>query len=233
MRRTQGNWIYESPALMPRHPLKVAIRIALVLCVAWAIHLLARWAMLETASLTAGDHLQLGLILTLLAAYAIMIAIPFVPGIELGLSLLVLEGGYVAPWVWLATVIGLSLAYAAGRLIAPEQIGRGLRSVRLNRAAELVDSLAPLDLRARVDLFSARLPGWLAPVLVRYRYGALAVLINLPGNALIGGGGGIGMMTGLSGIYAPLWTLATFAIATSPIPLLFWLYGAPVLSVFG
>lgn len=188
--------------------------------------------MLETASLTTGDHLQLGLILGLLLAYALMISIPFVPGIELGLSLLVLEGGWVAPWVWLATVIGLSLAYTAGRLIPPDQIGRGLRSARLIRAAGLVDALAPLDTQGRIDLLCARLPGWLAPMVLRYRYGVLAALINLPGNALIGGGGGIGLIAGLSRIYSPLWTLAIFAIATCPIPLLFWLYGAPVLTLF-
>ena len=218
---------------MPAQPLKFAIRIVLVLCVAWAVHLVAQWAMLETASLTTGDHLQVGLIIGLLLAYALMIAIPFVPGIELGLSLLVLEGGYVAPWVWLATVIGLSLAFTAGRLVPPDRIGRGLRSVRLMRAAGLVDALAPLETQGRIDLLCARLPGWLAPLVLRYRFGVLAVLINLPGNALIGGGGGIGLIAGLSRIYAPLWTLATFAIATSPIPLLFWLYGAPVLSLFG
>lgn len=233
MAQAQGNWTYESLALMPRQPLKFAIRIALVLCVAWGIHVLARWAMLETASLTTGDHLQLGLILGLLLAYALMIAIPFVPGVELGLSLLVLEGGWVAPWVWLATVIGLSLAFTAGRLVPPDRIGRGLRSVRLLRAAALVDALAPLDTQARIDLLCTRLPGWLGPMVLRYRYGVLAVLINVPGNALIGGGGGIGLITGLSRIYAPGWTVATFFIATCPIPLLFWLYGAPVLSLFG
>ena len=213
--------------------LKIAVRIAVILCIAWGIHLIAQWAMLETASLAAGDHLQIGLILGLLLAYALMIAIPFVPGIELGLSLLVLEGGYVAPWVWFATVFGLTLAYCAGLLNPPDQIGRGLRSVRLIRAAGLVDALAPLDTQGRIALFCARLPGWLAPLVLRYRYAVLAVLINLPGNALIGGGGGIGLIAGLSRIYAPVQTLLTFALATSPIPLLFWLYGASVLSLFG
>ncbi len=217
---------------MPLNPVKIAVQIAVVLCIAWAIHLIAQRAMLETTSLAAGDHLQLGLILILLLIYALMIAIPFVPGIELGLTLLVLEGGYVAPWVWLATVIGLSLAYSAGRIIPPGQIGRGLQSLRLIRAAGLVDALAPLDTQARIDLLNSRLPGWLAPLVLRYRYGVLAALINLPGNALIGGGGGIGLIAGLSRIYAPFRTLATFAIGTSPIPLLFWLYGPPILTQF-
>ena len=57
--------------------------------------------------------------------------------------------------------------------------------------------------QGRIDLLCTRLPGWLVPVVQRYRYGVLAVLINLPGNTLI-----------------------------SPIPLLFWLYGAPVLTLF-
>lgn len=217
---------------MPLNPLKIAIRIAVVLCIAWVIHLIAQWTMLETASLAVGDHLQLGLILGLLLIYALMIAIPFVPGIELGLSLMVLEGGYVAPWVWLATVTGLTLAYGAGRLIPPDQIGRRMRSIRLLRAARLVDALAPLDTQARIDLLCARLPGWLAPLVLRHRYLLLGLLINIPGNALIGGGGGIGLIAGLSRIYAPLATFVTFALAVSPVPLLFWFYGIPVLSLF-
>jgi hypothetical protein len=54
---------------------------------------------------------------------------------------------------------------------------------------------------------------------LRYRYLALALAVNTPGNSVIGGGGGIMMMVGLSGIFAPLPTLLTIAIAVSPIPL--------------
>ena len=54
---------------------------------------------------------------------------------------------------------------------------------------------------------------------IRYRYVALAVAVNTPGNSIIGGGGGIMLMAGLSGIFSPLATVSTIAIAVSPVPL--------------
>ena len=217
---------------MPTRLFKIALRIAVVLCVAWAIHLLADWAMLESTAMAADKSFNIWLLILLLACYALLIAVPFVPGVELGLSLLVLEGPLAAPWVWLATVVWLTLAYAAGVLLPAARIAAGLRDIRLKRAAALVDEVAPLDAQGRTDLLCARLPGWLAPQALRHRYLLLALLINVPGNALIGGGGGIGLIAGLSRIYTPLATLVTFAIAVSPVPLLFWFYGVPVLTLF-
>ncbi|MCO6746545.1 hypothetical protein KQH42_30565, partial [Streptomyces sp. CHA1] len=50
-------------------------------------------------------------------------------------------------------------------------------------------------------------------------YVALALAVNTPGNSIIGGGGGIMMMAGLSGIFSPLATFLTVTIAVSPVPL--------------
>ena len=50
----------------------------------------------------------------LLLAYALLIAIPFVPGVELGLTLMMVEGAVVAPFIWAATLMGLGLAFAGG-----------------------------------------------------------------------------------------------------------------------
>ena len=212
-------------------PVKIALRIAVVLAIAWCVHQLADWAMRESTTMAADNTLNIGLIAALLLAYALLIAVPFVPGVELGLSLLLLEGPVAAPWVWLATVGGLALAYGAGLMLPAARIAAGLRDIRQNRAAALVDEVAPLNTQGRIDLLCKRLPGWLAPLALRHRYVLLGLLINIPGNALIGGGGGIGMIAGLSRIYAPLPTLLTFAIAVSPVPLLFWIYGVPVLTL--
>jgi hypothetical protein len=46
------------------------------------------------------------------------------------------------------------------------------------------------------------------------RYFIIAILINLPGNTIIGGGGGIALLCGMKGF------ILTIAIASSPIPLL-------------
>jgi hypothetical protein len=61
---------------------------------------------------------------------------------------------------------------------------------------------------------------------LRHRYIALALAVNVPGNAVIGGGGGIMMVAGLSGIFAPLPTFVAIAFAVSPVPLTIMLLGA-------
>lgn len=215
---------------MPTRLFKIVLRIAVVLCIAWGIDLLADWAMLESTAMAAYKTLNIRLITVLLLAYALLIAELFVPGVELGLSLLVLEGPLAAPWVWLATVAGLTPAYLAGILLPAQRIAAGLRDIRRRRAATLVDQVAPLDAQGRIDLLLRRLPGWLAPMALRHRYLVLAVLVNIPGNALVGGGG-IGLIAGLSRIYAPLPTLLTFVIAVSPLPLLFRVFGQSVLNL--
>jgi len=60
---------------------------------------------------------------------------------------------------------------------------------------------------------------------VRYRYVNLAALINIPGNSVIGGGGGIAFISGLSGVFRPIPTILTIALATAPVPLTIWLFG--------
>ncbi|MGB3315212.1 MAG: hypothetical protein WBB85_12430, partial [Albidovulum sp.] len=56
-------------------------------------------------------------------------------------------------------------------------------------------------------------------------YVLLALLINLPGNSLLGGGGGILLLAGMSRLFSPLATLATVAIAVAPVPILVYLMG--------
>jgi hypothetical protein len=56
--------------------------------------------------------------------------------------------------------------------------------------------------------------------LVRHRYLALAFALNLPGNSLIGGGGGIALSAGMSGLYPMPAYLASVAVAVAPVPLL-------------
>ena len=53
----------------------------------------------------------------------------------------------------------------------------------------------------------------------------LGLALNLPGNTLVGGGGGIAMVAGLSGLVSPLGFLVTVAVAVAPIPLLFLVLG--------
>ena len=165
------------------------------------------------------------IVLTATGFYALFLAIPFVPGAEIGLTLLSLLGAAVVPLVYGATLAGLCIAFAVGRLVPAETIGNVLSRVGLSRAAGLVAETAPLSADERQRLVLARAPGRALPFLLRHRYIALAVALNLPGNFLVGGGGGIALMAGLCRIYAPLPFLITIAIAVAPVPLAFLLMG--------
>ncbi|HXV11709.1 MAG TPA: hypothetical protein VD839_12995, partial [Burkholderiales bacterium] len=57
-------------------------------------------------------------------------------------------------------------------------------------------------------------------VLLNHRYLLLALLLNLPGNVLIGGGGGIAMMAGMSRLYSFPSYLALISVAILPGPVL-------------
>ncbi|MFT6074051.1 MAG: hypothetical protein ACJAZ1_000966 [Yoonia sp.] len=69
-------------------------------------------------------------------------------------------------------------------------------------------------------------PPNIVSLVLRRRYIALAIAVNIPGNAAICGGGSIMMVAGLSGIIAPLPTLITVLIGVSPVPLEVYFFGA-------
>jgi hypothetical protein len=52
------------------------------------------------------------------------------------------------------------------------------------------------------------------------------VLINVPGNAVIGGGGGLAFAAGMSGVFSVPAFLLTVAIAVLPVPLAIFAFGA-------
>jgi hypothetical protein len=71
----------------------------------------------------------------------------------------------------------------------------------------------------------SRLPGRLGALFVNWRYILLAILINIPGNMLLGGGGGICFTAGLSRMFRVRWTILTIALAVAPFPALFYFGG--------
>lgn len=206
--------------------LRNLLRLAILLAAAWGIHLLVNWTMMRTASLEGGmTPVRLGIIVLLLLAYAALIAIPFVPGVELGISLMVIEGWRIAPFVYLATVLGLALAYCAGQKMPYATLRRILSDLRLTRASDLLARLEPLSGPERLALLRRRLPPRLAPFALKQRYVLLALLINLPGNMVIGGGGGIALIAGLSRLFTPWPMMITVAIAVAPVPVLVYVFG--------
>ncbi len=221
----------KTPPPLARSLARLLARIAVILALAYAAHLLMDWVLYRLMSLPHGMQtamLSTALLLILLA-YAILIAIPFVPGVEIGVSLLMIHGAEIAPLVYLASVAGLLIAYFTGQFLPPEWIQRTLLDLRLRRAAALMGRIGALPPKERLGLLSDQLPGRIGPPLVRWRYLMLALLINLPGTMVIGGGGGICLIAGLSRLFSPTMTVLTFLLAVLPVPFGVWFFGIGIL----
>jgi hypothetical protein len=163
------------------------------------------------------------------SAYILLIALPFVPGVEIGLAIILLYGREILLLVYLCTLAGLSISFLAGRVLPAATIQRLLADLALRRASDFVGRASALGPHERLDLLLSRLPGRLGPLLRRYRYVALGVALNIPGNGVIGGGGGIVFLAGLSGVFSPPAMLLTLALAISPVPLFVLALGTGIL----
>ena len=153
------------------------------------------------------------------AAYVGLLALPFVPGAEIGLAMLAAFGTSIAPLIYITTVASMMLAYIVGRSLPIGALERLLSFLRMRRAAALVARAAPLSKEERIAMLLDGQSKRALKLGLRYRHIALALAVNTPGNSIIGGGGGIMMMAGLSGIFSPLPTFLTIAVAVSPVPL--------------
>ncbi len=171
-----------------------------------------------------------GILVLSLLLYAILMAIPFVPGVEIGLSLLMMQGPRIAPFVFIATFTGLTLAFLVGRYMPYRLLNGFFRDLGLKSANRLLDRLQPLDQQDRLLLLQENLPRWLGRRLIRYRYLTVAAALNIPGNAFIGGGGGIALLAGLSGMFGTGAILICFALAVSPVPILVYFFGMDVVG---
>lgn len=162
-------------------------------------------------------------IMTATAVYVVLMAIPFMPAAEIGLTLLMIFGGHVSLLVYTSTVAALTLAYLIGRLLPAELGARALGAVGLVRARNFVNRLVPLSPDERLAILMHETPTKLAPYLVRHRFVALAVLFMLPGNIVIGGGGGIALVAGMTRLFPMPAYLLTVALAVAPVPLFIYL----------
>jgi hypothetical protein len=170
------------------------------------------------------------LIMASAALYALLMAVPFVPGVEIGIGLLATVGAGIAGLVYACTVLGLSISFLVGRFMPEAWLRAALGFLHLHRMCGLLEGLEPLSRDERVALLVNQAPARAVAFLVRHRYLALAVALNLPGNAVIGGGGGITMLAGLSRLYSVPAFLATIMIAVAPVPLAVAVFGRHILG---
>lgn len=165
------------------------------------------------------------LIMTAMAVYIVLMLLPFVPGAEIGLGMMVTFGPNIAPLVYGSTVVALVLAFLIGRLVPHGDIVALLRAVRLKRAAGLLHEIQPLDTDERLEVLTQQASSRIVPFLVRHRFLALMIALNIPGNAVIGGGGGICMTAGFCRLFPFPGFLLAIAIAVLPVPLIVFFTG--------
>ncbi len=214
--------------------LRHAFRLALIIAIAYGVHELMDWIIARAEALgpSIGATMMLGVIALMLLAYAVLIAVPFVPGIEIGLSLIIICGSEVALYVYVATVAGLLLAYSVGRYMPYRSLMRLFSDLGLKRAASLLETIGPLDQAERLEVMRDGLPTWARKLFVDWRHLSLALLLNLPGNVVLGGGGGICCVAGISRLFSNKGVFLTITLAVLPVPLLVWIFGVEFTTWF-
>ncbi|MFV2052245.1 hypothetical protein ACEWPJ_05570 [Aliiroseovarius sp. YM-037] len=162
------------------------------------------------------------IVMTAFVAFVVLAAIPFVPGAEIGFALLLLFGGQIAPLVYLGMLGALMLSFFIARLMPATALAHALDWLGLNKAATFVADLgnaAPKDLLDKLLLI---VPSKLGQRLHRHRHILLAAALNIPGNSLVGGGGGLAFIAGASRLYSAWAFLAVIICAVAPVPLFFY-----------
>lgn len=202
---------------LPGLILRLGVLVGVIVLATWGVHMIREALDLQ---IRPDNEQQVHKAIMIGAvAYVGLLAMPFVPGAEIGIALLAGFGAAIAPLIYVCTVAAMMLAFTIGRFLPITALERLLRLLRLRRAAALVARAAPLSTDERVAMLLEGQSKHIVPLALRYRYPAMAVAMNMPGNSIIGGGGGIMIVAGLSGIFTPLSTFVTVVIAVSPVPL--------------
>ena len=181
------------------------------------------------------DHLEMDLrpahqamihqvVMATLALYVLLLALPFMPGVEIGLGLMILLGRDICLLVYLGTVVALVLSFLVGRLVPISWIIAVFGWLGLARARAMVSQFLLLPTSERMAFLLAQLPAPFLSFLLRHRYLGLAVMLNLPGNAFIGGGGGLALIAGISRVFSLPYFALTIALSVAPVPLIYYLF---------
>ena len=197
----------------------------LCLLVFWALllvlgHQLSHQGFHELQGALTSSGYEIGIVALAMSglAYLLLLALPFVPGVELGLLIMVIFGHEGVIAAYLATIGGLSLAFTAARLLPNRMTSRWMSRLGLSDAAE--NPGAAINGMVANANRTGKLAGKITSFLLDHRYLTLAACLNLPGNSVLGGGGGIAFLSGLSGQFHLRRFILTVVLATAPIPIL-------------
>lgn len=157
--------------------------------------------------------------------YVVAAALPFVPGAEIGAALMMAFGVRIVMLVYVAMVAALLLSFLAGRFVPVAALAAMFGFLGLRRARLLVERMDALPSAERLPFLIRRAPARIVPTLLRHRYVAIILLFNIPGNTLLGGGGGIALLAGMSRLFTFTHYALAVAVAVAPIPLIVVLTG--------
>lgn len=163
------------------------------------------------------------IVMIALVVFVFAAALPFVPGAEIGFALLLIFGGQASAIVYAGMVGALILSFTIARFVPLQVIVSAARFLRLEKFAHFLNDISNTPVEDRVQVLTNRFDRPLGMTLMRNRYVVLALLFNMPGNSVLGGGGGIAFIAGLSGLYRFWAYLLSVLIAVAPFPLLFLL----------
>ncbi len=127
--------------------------------------------------------------------YAFLLALPYIPSVEIGFAIMMLFGKPGVLFAYVATLLGFLGAFVAGHLVNKFN----LENHALFRVCK---SEITFKLARKSPFF------------------ALIALINLPGNVVIGGGGGISLNYGFSKQLNIFSFMLAIALGVAPLPLL-------------
>jgi len=172
------------------------------------------------------DMIEL-IVVAMFFSYIFIMMLPFVPGIEIGIAIMLMTGQGGIVLVYLCTQIALALSFLIGRMVPKNAMHSFLHSLCSERATAFIEELGRTSPLLPAQRIAGRTPPhwfgrWFA-VLMQNRYLALAVILNLPGNAVVGGAGGIGAIAGMSRLFRFPGYVLTVALATTPLPVIFLL----------
>lgn len=167
-------------------------------------------------------------IMVAILIYVLLTMLPFVPGVEIGLGMIAIFGTKIVPLVYGGTVLALVLAFVVGRIVPERSIANILETLHFKKGASLIRHLTSLDAQQRLQFLLQNASSRITPFLVRHRFIALMLILNIPGNAVIGGGGGICMMVGFSRLFSFQKFVLTVALAVTPVPIMLLLVDASV-----
>lgn len=215
--------------LSQQHPAgrKRKFRMLLVLAVILLLNLAGTWIghLVNFQIFPRHEAMLQTMVIAAIVIYVLLMAIPFMPGIEVGIAVMWMLGAKSALLIYLCTLLALSISYAVGKYFPLRLVHTFLQWLYLDRASDLVHQLEPLGPQERLDFLNAKAPTRIAPFLLRHRYLAIAIILNLPGNSLIGGGGGIGLVVGMSRVIPFHKYFITVALSVLPVPLYVYLQG--------